>query len=85
MQHAAQQTATFSSDQRASLNKLVDGYASEIAARRAHLLGDLSIYQGKLRDLAQLDPLDFTGLQRMYGSHIRQIEQLAAEFDGAAA
>jgi hypothetical protein len=83
MQHAAQQTTTFGSDQRASLNKLVNGYASEIAARRSRLLDDLSIYQGKLRDLAQLDPLDFSGLQCMYGSHIRQIEQLVAEFDDA--
>ena len=85
MQHAAKQTAAFSSDQRASLNKLVDGYASEIEARRSHLLDDISIYQGKLRELTQLDPLDFTGLQRMYASHISHIEQLLSGFDDAAA
>ena len=55
-----------------------------MAAHRAQLLDDLSIYQSKLHDLNEIDPLDFTGLQEMYATHVCQTEKLLSEFDRAA-
>jgi hypothetical protein len=62
---------------------LVDGYAAELDARRAQLREDLAHYRAKLRDLNQLDPLDFTGLAKLYRAHVAHIEALLDEFDGA--
>ena len=62
--------------------RLIESYAAEIQFRRNQLLDDLAIYEGKLRDLDQLDPLDFTGLGKLYRSPITQIEALLTEFDG---
>lgn len=59
---------------------LVDGYAAEIAARQAQLQDDLGLYTAKLGDLKQLDPLDFTGLGKLYSSHVEHIEALLGEF-----
>lgn len=67
------------------LTELVDACNIEMAARRAQLLDDLSIYQSKLHDLNEIDPLDFTGLQEMYATHVCQTEKLLSEFDRAAA
>ena len=61
--------------------RLIDSYATEIQFRRNQLLDDLAIYECKLRDLDQLDPLDFTGLGKLYRSHVTQIETLLTEFD----
>ena len=60
---------------------LVESYTAEIEARRGQLLDDLVIYQGKVRDLEQLDPLDFTGLGRLYRTHVNQIEELLHQFN----
>ena len=61
--------------------RLIDSYATEIQFRRNQLLDDLAIYESKLRDLDQLDPLDFTGLGKLYRAHVTQIETLLTEFD----
>jgi hypothetical protein len=65
--------------------RLIDGYAAELAARRLQLEDDLSVYRSKLRDLGQLDPLDFTGLGKLYRAHVAHIEVLLQEFDGVGA
>lgn len=64
---------------------LIDGYAAEIAARHAQLLDDRAVYQAKLADLAQLDPLDFTGLGQLYRAHVSHIDALLKEFDNDGA
>ena len=64
-----------------SLQRTVAAYTAELAARREQLEDDLAIYQGKLRDLKQLDPLDFTGLQHLYTAHVKHIDMLLKEFD----
>jgi hypothetical protein len=64
--------------------RLVDGYAAEIRNRRSDLLDDLAIYQSKLNDLEQLDPLDFTGLGNLYRNHVDHIRSLLKEFNDAA-
>lgn len=64
---------------------LVDGYAAELAARRLQLIDDLALYRSKLVDLNQLDPLDFTGLGKLYRAHVAHIAALLDEFDGAGA
>ena len=64
------------------MQRLVDGYAAELAARRRQLEDDFAIYSAKLRDLDQLDPLDFTGLGKLYRAHVAHIEALLQEFDG---
>jgi len=64
---------------------LVDGYVAELAARRLQLQDDLALYRSKLVDLNQLDPLDFTGLGKLYRAHVSHIEVLLDEFDGADA
>lgn len=64
---------------------LVDGYVAELAARRLQLVDDLALYRAKLVDLEQLDPLDFTGLGKLYRAHVMHIEALLEEFDGAGA
>ncbi len=66
----------------ANNQNLVDGYAAEIAARYAQLEADLSLYTAKLGDLKQLDPLDFTGLAKLYRTHVEHIEALLQEFVG---
>ena len=60
---------------------LIDGYAAEIAARQTQLRDDRSVYLSKLADLAQLDPLDFTGLAQLYRAHVSHIDALLKEFD----
>ena len=66
-----------------SAQHLVNGYGAEIRERRDQLLNDLAIYESKLRDIDQLDPLDFTGLGKLYRSHVIQIRNLLKEFDDA--
>ena len=61
--------------------RLIEGYAQEIAARRAQLLEDRAVYRIKLEDLRELDPSDFTGLTKLYRAHLGQIELLLKEFD----
>ncbi|MBK8960664.1 MAG: hypothetical protein IPM80_20145 [Proteobacteria bacterium] len=64
--------------------RLIEGYATEIAARRQQLLDDRALYRGKLEDLRDLDPADFTGLTKLYRAHLTQIELLLKEFDRPA-
>ena len=66
-----------------SAQHLVNGYAAEIRERRDQLLDDLAIYESKLRDTDHLDPLDFTGLGKLYRGHVIQIRNLLEEFDDA--
>ncbi len=60
---------------------LIHDYEAELHERRSQLLDDLAVYEGKVRDLEELDPLDFTGLGKLYRSHVAQIEELLKEFD----
>ncbi len=60
---------------------LIHDYETELDERRSQLLDDLAVYEGKVRDLEELDPLDFTGLGKLYRSHVAQIEELLKEFD----
>ena len=66
-----------------SAQHLVNAYAAEIRERRDQLLDDLAIYESKLRDIDQLDPLDFTGLGKLYRGHVILIRNLLKEFDDA--
>ncbi len=66
-----------------SAQHLVNAYAAEIRERRDQLLDDLAIYESKLRDIDQLDPLDFTGLGKLYRGHVILITNLLKEFDDA--
>lgn len=61
--------------------RLIEGYTAEIEARRLQLNEDLALYRRRLGDLAQLDPLDFTGLAQLYRTHVSQIEALLQGFD----
>ncbi len=79
--HMEPQLQTVATDPNPATQRLIDNYAAEILLRRNQLLDDLAIYESKLRDLDQLDPLDFTGLGNLYRSHISQIEALLKEFD----
>lgn len=60
---------------------LIDDYQTEIDERRNQLLDDLAIYESRVRDLDELDPLDFTGLGKLYRAHVAQIEELLKGFD----
>jgi hypothetical protein len=59
---------------------LVASYTEELEARRQQLCEDHGFYRTKLADLAKLDPLDFTGLAKLYRAHVSHIEALLAEF-----
>ncbi len=59
-------------------------YAAEIDERRRQLTQELAHFETKLRDLSQLDPLDFTGLGKVYGEHANHIRRLLEEFDREA-
>ncbi len=60
----------------AALANLVRIYAQQIDDRRAQLEHDLAYYHSKLAELAQIDPLDFTGLKRIYTSHAERTRGL---------
>lgn len=78
------QLAHASTHQNQALVHLVDAYAAELEARRVQLQADLDDYQRKLVDLSELDPLDFTGLTKLYSEHVRQIESLLLELQDSA-
>ncbi len=67
------------SNNHAPLENLLDQYAGEIEAQRAQLIDDLEYFQAKLRELEALDPLDFTGLGKVYREHEQRISALLAE------
>lgn len=69
------------SDNIAPLIDMVARYTAEIDARRLQLSEELVYFETKLRDLAQLDPQDFTGLGKVYGEHARHIRRLLQEFE----
>lgn len=65
----------------APLIDMVARYTAEIDERRQQLSEELAYFETKLRDLAQLDPQDFTGLGKVYGEHARHIQRLLQEFE----
>ena len=56
-------------------------YCQEIHERRRRLTEDLGYFEAKIADLEQLDPLDFTGLKKIYQDHAGHIRGLIAEID----
>lgn len=60
---------------------VVAGYTEELRQRRQQLCDDLAYFEIKLQDIEQLDPLDFTGLVKVYSEHARHIRALLDEFD----
>lgn len=68
----------------APLIDMVARYAAEIDQRRRQLTEELEHFEAKLRDLSQLDPLDFTGLGKVYSEHANHIRHLLGEFDRTA-
>jgi hypothetical protein len=63
------------------LADIVRQYADEIDQRRRQLCDDLADYESKLEDLRQLDPLDFTGLAKIYRGHTSHIRKLLNAID----
>ncbi len=63
------------------LANVVAHYAYEFDQGRQRLSDDLAYFESKLRDLAQLDPLDFTGLAKIYCEHASHIRRLLAEIE----
>ena len=63
------------------LANLVAHYTAEINERRRQLRDELSYFETKLRDLEQLDPLDFTGLTKINREHATHIRRLLSGFD----
>lgn len=61
--------------------EMVAYYAHEIDERHRQLHEDLNYFESKLRDLEQLDPLDFTGLAKIYRGHASHIRGLIAAID----
>jgi len=68
----------------APLMDIVAHYTAEIDERRRQLQLELGHFESKLADLQQLDPLDFTGLSKVYRDHAGHIRRLLTEFDQAA-
>ncbi len=62
------------------LAELVAQYSAEIDQRRQQLADELTHFEQKLGDLKQLDPLDFTGLAKIYRGHADHIRRLLSEF-----
>lgn len=65
----------------APLIDMVARYTAEIDERRRQLSEELVYFETKLRDLAQLDPQDFTGLGKVYAEHAGHIRGLLQEFE----
>ena len=61
-----------------------DHAAEKVVELGNQLLDDLAIYESRVRDLDELDPLDFTGLGKLYRAHVAQIEELLKGFDDDA-
>jgi hypothetical protein len=60
---------------------LIDTVASinnELGERRRQLCDDLEYFELKLKELDKLDPLDFTGLSKIYVKHAGNIRSLLA-------
>jgi hypothetical protein len=74
--HGAEETRNV-----APLVELVAYYTAEIDYRRHQLADELQHFEMKLRDLAELDPLDFTGLAKINREHAHHIRGLLAGFD----
>ncbi len=64
-----------------SLARVVSLYAQRIDDRRIQLARDLIFYRGKLAELDQIDPLDFTGLKRIYNNHVHRTSALLHSLD----
>lgn len=67
------------------IENLLDEYAGEIETQRAQLLDDLQYFQNKLRELETLDPLDFTGLGKVYREHEKRISEVLDGMTGLRA
>lgn len=61
-----------------ALANLVRIYEQQIDDRKVQLQHDLAYYQAKLGELDKIDPLDFTGLKRIYSSHVERTRGLLA-------
>ena len=60
---------------------MVAHYGRELDKRKSQLTDDLDYFEAKLRDLEELDPLDFTGLGNVYREHAEQIRSLLDVID----
>jgi hypothetical protein len=58
--------------------------AQQIQERRQQLSDDLAYYEAKLGELTSLDPLDFTGLGKIYRGHVERIRTLLNVIGSAA-
>ena len=58
------------------LERIVERYAEELDKRKVQLSQDLRYYKYKLAELKEIDPLDFTGLTKIYRQHVARIEAL---------
>ena len=61
---------------RSPLEELVARYDEQIEFRREQLEDDLAFFRGKLDELTEIDPLDYTGLQKIYGEHEQRLQRL---------
>ncbi|NNM01344.1 MAG: hypothetical protein HKO62_11380 [Gammaproteobacteria bacterium] len=59
----------------------VDYYEELLNERWRQLQADRNYYEHKLRDSAELDPDDRTGLRRIFQAHIDHIANLMAAID----
>jgi hypothetical protein len=63
------------------LARVVSLYAQRIDEHRTQLERDLDFYRGKLAELDEIDPLDFTGLKRIYSNHVHRTRELLQSLD----
>ncbi|TDJ63089.1 MAG: hypothetical protein E2O35_10970 [Proteobacteria bacterium] len=63
------------------LSNIVAQYSVEIDERRQQLNAELLEFETKLHDLEQLDPLDFSGLGKVYRGHAAHLRALIDGID----
>lgn len=60
----------------APLEQLIERYTAQINAHHDQLLGDLEYVRTQLHALETIDPLDNTGLGKIYRRHAKRIDSL---------